>query len=212
MQLSSPQVCGRVDRSHHVGSEDSALIWTPLSIAIGMMACEICVLCHKPTAAGLRSILHPKSQNNTEQRRFFVNFVSPGYQWPVGQGGPTLYVCRRTCQIKLQQGVIKAADLKKIVNELRIQHTPNQSTLSQGEIYVIIPGEEPPCETLVSGMDDLDRANLQTHQSLLGKRKVPCELPCTPEINKMPKIVTDPQVGMSRRRLLYVTPPASTTG
>lgn len=116
----------------------------------------------------------------------------------MGQGGPTLYVYRRTCQAKLQQGVIEAADLKKIVNELRIQHAPNQSTLSQAEIHIIIPGEEPPCETLVSGMDDLDHANLQTHQSLLGKRKVPCELPCTPEINKMPKIVTDPQEGMSR--------------
>jgi hypothetical protein len=93
------------------------MIWKSLSVASCIMACEVCVLCHKPTAAGLRSILHRESQNNTEQQRFFVNFVSPGYEWPVGQGGPTLYVYRRTCQAKLQQGVVKAADLKKIVNE-----------------------------------------------------------------------------------------------
>ena len=125
------------------------------------MACEICVLCHKPTAAGLRSVLHPESRSNNEQRQFFVNFVSPGYQWPVGQGGPTLYMCRRTCQAKLQQGVVKANDLKKIVNELRIQHTPNQSTSPQVEIQIIIPGEQPPSEALVSGMDNSDHDNLQ---------------------------------------------------
>lgn len=58
----------------------------------------------------------------------------------MGQGGSTLYMCRRTCQAKLQQGVVKANDLKRIVNELRIQHTPNQSTSSQAEIQIIIPG------------------------------------------------------------------------
>ena len=177
------------------------------------MACEICVLCHKPTAAGLRSVLHPESRSNNELRRFFVNFVSPGYQWPMAQGGPTLYVCRRTCQAKLQQGVAKANDLKKIVNELRIQHTPNQSTSSQAEIQIIIPREQQPSEALVSEIDNLNHGNLQpTHQSLLGKRKAPCELPCTPEVNKIPKIITDPQEGMSRRKLTYGTPPASTTG
>ena len=177
------------------------------------MACEICVLCHKPTAAGLRSVLHPESRSNNEQRQFFVNFVSPGYQWPVGQGGPTLYMCRRTCQAKLQQGVVKANDLKKIVNELRIQHAPNQSTSPQVEIQNITPGEQPPSEALISGMDNLDHDNLQPmHQSLVGKRKVLCELPCTPEINKMPKIITDPQEGMSRKKLSYGTLPASTTG
>ena len=123
--------------------------------------------------------------------------MSPGYQWPVGLDGPTLYVCRRTCQAKLQQGVAKANDLKKmIVNKLLIQHTPNQPTSSQAEIQIIIPGEQQPSEALISEMDHLDHGNLQPmHQSLLGKRKVPCELPCAPEVNKIPKIITDLQEG-----------------
>ena len=66
-----------VDPGHHVGSAKPILCTCR---AVGTMACEICVLCHKPTAAGLRSVLHPESRSNNELRRFFVNFVSPGYQ------------------------------------------------------------------------------------------------------------------------------------
>ena len=177
------------------------------------MAFDLCLLCHKPTAAGLRSVIHPESTSNAEQRRFFVNFVSQGYQWPVGRDGPSLYMCRRSCQAKIQQGVAKAADLKKIVNELRVQHIA-QLTSSQVDIHV--KPEDPPCETpssLISGMDDSDDINLQTHRSQLGKRKVhvPYEVRFTPEISKIPKIVTDTQEGMSRRRLSYGTPPAGTT-
>lgn len=80
-----------------------------------------------------RSVLHPESASNTEQRRYFVSFVSPGYKWPVGQDGPNPYVCRRSCQAKIQQGIVKAADLKKIVNELRDLHI-NESTSPQIEI------------------------------------------------------------------------------
>ena len=43
-----------------------------------------CVLCHKPSFAGQRSVLHPESFNNKEQRGFFAKFVSPGYKWPEG--------------------------------------------------------------------------------------------------------------------------------
>ena len=136
---------------------------------------------------------------------FFVNFVSQGYQWPVGRDGPSLYMCRRFCQAKIQQGVVKAADLKKIVNELEVQHI-DQLTSFQVDIHII--PEDPPYGTpssLISGMDDSDDSNLQTHRSQLGKRKVPFEVRCTPEICKIPKIVTDTQEGVYRRRLLYGT-------
>ena len=42
-------------------------------------------------------------------------------------------------------------------------------------------------------IDNLDGADPQMHQSQLGNRKVPCELPCTPRVGKMPKIVGDAQ-------------------
>lgn len=180
-----------IERSHH---EERLSFW-------GIMACAVC---HKPTTTGLRSVLHPVSRSNSDQRHFFLKFVSPGYQWP----DCTLYVCRSTCLSKLQQGVAKAADLRKIVNDLRVQHAPISS---QAEIHMTM-SEDPACETLVSdsGMDSADVANL-THQSQLGKRKVPCEPPYTPEINKMPKIITDGPERMPRRRLSYGTPPASAT-
>ena len=43
----------------------------------------------------------------------------------------------------------------------------------------------------------------------LGNRKVPCKLPCTPEVSKMPKIVDDAQERMSRRRLSVLWDPTN---
>lgn len=80
---------------------------------------------------------------------------------------------------------LQAADLKKIVNELRDLHI-NESTSSQIKINVVpdVPPCEPPSGGLISGMEDSDD-NQQTHHSCLGKRKVPCELLCTPDISKL---------------------------
>ena len=63
-----------VDRDRF--QEPRGLLFLVLGIAIS------CVLCHKLTVAGKRNIFYP---GNGEHRRFFVKFVSLGYQWPVGQ-------------------------------------------------------------------------------------------------------------------------------
>ena len=170
------------------------LIWSHL---LRTMAC---VLCHKPTVARKKSVLHPESSNNTEQGQFFVKFVSPEYQWPVGQDKLYWYLCMSSCKAKLQQGADKAADLTKVVNDLRAQHVgPNQSTSPVIEILPV-PAEErsPP----TNRVDRLDDADPQVHQSHLGKRKVPCELPSTPGI---PKIVGDAHDSTSRKWLCYGT-------
>ena len=39
-------------------------------------AAMACVLCHKPSFAGHRCVLHPESFNNKEQRGFFATFVN----------------------------------------------------------------------------------------------------------------------------------------
>lgn len=76
-------------------------------IALYYHGLRIVFFSHKPTALRLGSVPHPESSSNTEQRKFFVNFVSPGYQW---SDGPNLYMCRHSCQTKIQQGIVKAAD------------------------------------------------------------------------------------------------------
>ena len=130
-----------------------------------------------------------------------MKFVSPGYQWPTGQ--EKLYLCMSPCKAKLQQGADKAADLTKIVNDLRAQHAGlNQST---SPVIEISAEELPPPSDRIDSLDDADLH--QTHQSRLGKRKVPCELPYTPEVSKIPKIVGDAQGSMTRKRLSYGTPP-----
>ena len=119
-----------------------------------------------------------------------MNFVTPGYQWPMGQ--ERLYLCRSSCKAKIQQGADKAADLTKMVNDLRAEHF-NQPTSVRIEILPAPAKDSPP-------IDSLDLAEPQTRQSQLGRRKVPCELPSTPEV-RIPKIVGDAQ-GVSKKDCL----------
>ena len=98
-------------------------------------------------------------------------------------GHERLYLCRSSCKAKIQQGADKAADSTKIVNDLRAKHL-NQPTSVRIEILPA-PAKDPP------PIDSLDLVEPQTRQSQLGKRKVPCELPSTPEVSKIPKIVGD---------------------
>ena len=169
-----------------------------------------CILCYKPSFAGQRSVLHPESFNNKEQRGFFAKFVSPGYKWP--EGLDTLYLCRRSCHAKIRQGIARAADLTKLVNDLRAQFNKFTSTLTEIEIRTAameVPGAvTPPSYKTQSNEDGI---NLQTRKSQLGKRNVPCKLPSTPKVRKVPR-VTDAQEGASRRTLLYETQPPGAEG
>ena len=109
------------------------------------------------------------------------------------------------CKAKIQQGADKAAELTKIVNDLRTQHV-NQSIPPginiQCNVTILPVSTEEPLPS--NQIDSLGDSN---PQSRLGKRKVPSELPCTPEVSKMPKIIGDVQEGTLRKRLSYETPP-----
>ena len=58
--------------------------------------------------------------------------MSTGYKWP--EGLDTLYLCRRSCHAKIRQGIARAADLTKLVNDLRGQFNQFTSTLTEIEI------------------------------------------------------------------------------
>ena len=58
---------------------------------------------------------------------FFTKFVSTGYIWP--EGLDTLHFCRRSCHAKIRQGIARAVDLTKLVNDLRSQFNQFTSTL-----------------------------------------------------------------------------------
>ena len=45
-----------------------------------------------------------------------------------------LYLCRHSCHAKIQQGVARAADPTKLVNDLRAQFNQFTSTLTEIEI------------------------------------------------------------------------------
>ena len=91
-----------------------------------------CVLCHKTSFAGQRCVSHPESFKNKEQHGYLAKFVSPGYKWP--EGLDTLYLCRHSCHAKIRQGIARAADLTKIVNDLRAKFNQFTSILTEIEI------------------------------------------------------------------------------
>ena len=91
-----------------------------------------CVLCHKTSFAGQRCVSHPESFKNKEQRGYLAKFVSPGYKWP--EELDTLYLCRHSCHAKIRQRIARAADLTKIVNDLRAKFNQFTSILTEIEI------------------------------------------------------------------------------
>ena len=76
---------------------------------------------------------------------FFTKFVSTGYKWP--EGLDTLYLCGRSCHAKIRQGIARAADLTKLVNDLWGQFNQFTSTLTEIEIRAAtteVPGAVTP--------------------------------------------------------------------
>ena len=54
-----------------------------------MSAAMACILCHKPSFAGHRCVLHPESFNNKEQGEFFC------YVCKSPEGPDRLYLCTK---------------------------------------------------------------------------------------------------------------------
>ena len=102
--------------------------------------------------------------------------MSPGYKWP--EGVDTLYLCRHSSHAKIEEGIARAADLMKLVNDLRAQFNQFTSTLTEIEIRLAameVPGAVTPASDKTQSNED--GINLQMHKSQLGKRNVPCKLP-----------------------------------
>ena len=75
-----------------------------------------CLVCGRVAPPLSRRTIHPPLSGSHGIREFFVRFVKPGFAFPDGQ---SLFVCKKPCFSKLEQGMNKVSAVEKILRDLR---------------------------------------------------------------------------------------------
>ncbi len=76
-----------------------------------------------------RRTIHQPGSGSTSHgvREFFVRFVKPSFVFPAPSDGKLLFVCKKPCFAKLEQGMSKVTAVENIIREL---HGPAGATIS----------------------------------------------------------------------------------
>lgn len=78
-----------------------------------------CLVCEKEVVAGVRRAFHPPAPNNCVAREFFTRFVKPSYVFPPNDDDSILlFVCRKPCFTRLEQGACRVTAVESIIREL----------------------------------------------------------------------------------------------
>ena len=75
-----------------------------------------CLVCGKVAPPLSRRTIHAPLSGSHGIQEFFVRFVKPGFAFPDGQW---LFVCKKPCFSKLEQGMNKVSAVENILRDLR---------------------------------------------------------------------------------------------
>ena len=123
-----------------------------------------CLVCEKEVIKGDRRAFHPPAINNCVAREFFTRFVKPSYVFPPNDDDSILlFVCRRPCFTKLEQGACRVTAVESIIREL--SGSPN-ATLALSRLPAGGVNSEPQSQTrALSGSGESVRQRISESHS-----------------------------------------------